>query len=101
MAGDDVADLVVRYAALLSQQNTADSLEIEAFETTGAATTVTLLLNDGLALVTESVDSTLAEPDNAPAERYLRSRIDDLLRRQNPPYDEIAAGDIWNVDQPG
>lgn len=96
LVGDTTAELLVRYATLLSRQRTADSIDINGYDTTGATTVLTLLINEGLSLVAEQVVTDLPEPDNDAADRYLRSEIEAQLRHQNPSYDDIAGTRIWN-----
>ena len=98
LAGDAVAELLVRYAALIGQDHSADSVRIHAIETTGASTVVTLLVNGGLDLAVETVDSEIEDPDNAEAEDYLRSRIDAIEALRHPSAEDIAGTDVWNAE---
>ncbi len=75
LVGDDVADLLLRYSALLAQIHSGDSVSLHATDTDGNDVTAGLLLNSGTALVIESATTGLPEPDNAEAEQYLRSRL--------------------------
>jgi hypothetical protein len=75
LVGDGVADLLLRYAALLAQLRSGDSVTVQATDADGNDVTAGILLNSGTALVIESASTRLPEPDNAEAEQYLRSRI--------------------------
>jgi len=81
MIGDEAADLLLEYAALLAQIGRGDSVRLRAFGIDGEEVTVGFLLNSGTVLLTETSTSTLPEPDNREAERYMRQRLDDY----NPP----------------
>jgi hypothetical protein len=83
LVGDEVAELLLRYGALLAQLRSGDSVSVHATDTDGNDVTAGLLLNSGTALVIQSATTSLPEPANAEAEAYLRSRI--------ASYDVIAA----------
>lgn len=96
LTGDEVSDLLIQYTALLVQQQTADTVDLAAFEMSGTPTTLTLLLSSGLAMVAETIPTDFPAPDNGKLECFLRGRIDALIREQNPPAEDIAGAAIWN-----
>jgi hypothetical protein len=75
LIGDEVADLLVRYAALLGKIHSADSVRIRAIGIDGEAVDADFLLNSGTVLMAESSRSQLPEPDNGDAVEYMRERI--------------------------
>ena len=75
LIGDDVADLLVRYAAQLGRTGSADDVTIRALGVDGQEVALHLLLNSGVTLVTESTGSRLPEPDNHEVVEHLRHRL--------------------------
>lgn len=75
LVGDAAAELLLRYAALLAQVRSGDSVTVRATDADGNEVSAGILLNSGTSLVIESATTHLPEPDNAEVERYLRSRI--------------------------
>ena len=75
LVGDEVAELLLRYGALLAQLRSGDSVSVRATDADGNDVTAGILLNSGTALVVETATTRLPEPDNAEVEQYLRSRI--------------------------
>lgn len=76
LIGDEAADLLLEYAALLAQIGRGDSVRIRAIGVDGDEVTVGFLLNSGTVLLVETSTSTLPEPDNAGVARYMRQRLD-------------------------
>ena len=76
IVGDEVADLVADYAVLVARVNTADSVQLNAYDEGGDYVQATLVLSNGGAILVESTNSNLPDPDNSKAEQYIRSRID-------------------------
>src|SRR5206468_3672347 len=77
LIGDDVADMLVRYAALLGKANSADNVVIRSIGIDGEEVEANYLLNSGTVMMAESTHSTLPEPDNADALAYLQERLED------------------------
>lgn len=92
LMGDEAADLLVEYSALLVDQGGADTVEASAYSGDGDAVTVKLLLGEGAPLMSESTRSTLPEPDNVATVQYmkeqmrLRARVVAIPLEQAPPY---------------
>lgn len=81
LVGDDAADLLISYAAILANQKRADTVDIRAIGVEGANVTATFLLDAGALLMAETTPSTVAAPDNTAAEEYMRDRIAELTKR--------------------
>jgi hypothetical protein len=64
LIGDEAAEMLVSYAALLGQHNSADDVTLSAYGSDGDPVEVTFLLNSGTTLVIESSESEVPEPDN-------------------------------------
>ena len=97
LAGDVAIELVIEYATLLGQQNSADDVDLRVIDTSGDEVVATFLLNGGTAMVAETTGSVLREPDNAEAEQYLRARIARLRGLDEVSPEDIAGSDIWNA----
>ena len=82
LIGDEAAVLLVEYAALLGQRQSADDVRLRAYGDDGDPVEVIFLLNSGTTLMVESSGSTVPEPDNTAALEYMRSRIQFLT---SPP----------------
>ncbi|HEY8319490.1 MAG TPA: hypothetical protein VIG76_11720 [Amnibacterium sp.] len=76
LVGDDVADLLIRYAALLGKVGSADSVSIRSLGIDGELVEALFLLNSGTVLMAESTHSKLPEPDNSDAIQYMRDQIE-------------------------
>jgi hypothetical protein len=82
LIGDEAAELLISYAALLGQQNSADDVTLSAWGADGDPVEVTFLLNAGTTLLVESSESTVPEPDNREAIVDLKER---MRRITSPP----------------
>lgn len=92
LVGDDAADLLVRYAALLAKMQSGDTVTLLAYGVDGAEVEAMFLLNSGTTLMSESTQSELPEPDNADQVAYLRDKIAAF---------ESLSGDIETVTEEG
>lgn len=94
LIGDEAADLLLSYAALVAKVGGGDQVQIRAIGADGDQVTVGFLLNSGTVLLIESAGSALPEPDNSDAEAYMRDRmasyhgIDDEISPFNTVSDE-------------
>jgi hypothetical protein len=88
LIGDEVADTLVRYAALLGKANSADNVIVRSIGVDGEEVEANYLLNSGTVLVSESTRSTLPEPDNADALAYLQDRLQQYETYSLPGPDE-------------
>jgi hypothetical protein len=75
LIGDDTADLLVRYAALLGKTGSADSVSLRAISGDGDEVVAQLLLNSGTVLMAETNHSALPEPNNRDVDEYLKERL--------------------------
>jgi hypothetical protein len=82
LMGDDVADLIIEYAAMLARAGDADTVEVAAYGADGDAVRAKLLLAEGAPLMAETTHTDLPAPDNSETLMYVREQI---LRRSSPP----------------
>src|SRR5215218_2137232 len=83
LIGDDAAELLVEYAALLGQHQSADDVRMMAYGDDGDPVEVVFLLNAGTTLLIESSDSQVPEPENSEAVEYVRQRIEAITSPPN------------------
>jgi hypothetical protein len=82
LVGDEIARLVIEYAAALATAGRADTVEIVAYGADGDKVKALLLLDEGAPLMGESTHSDLPEPDNSEATDYVREHLNLLT---SPP----------------
>ncbi|MCU1543912.1 MAG: hypothetical protein JWM50_1777 [Microbacteriaceae bacterium] len=75
LVGDEAADTLVRYAAILSDTNHADTVIMNAIESGGDSVVATFVLGAGVNLMAQTTSSELNEPGNSEAVDYMNSRI--------------------------
>jgi hypothetical protein len=76
LVGDEVAALLLEYAALVAQVGTGSTVQVNAIGGDGDPVVASFLFNSGTVLMVESTHSELPEPENAEAEADLRARLD-------------------------
>ena len=76
LIGDEAADLLGLYAALLGRIGSADFVELHCIDADADADVAGFLLNGGVSLVVERARTRVPEPDNAAGVRYMRTRLD-------------------------
>lgn len=76
LIGDEAADLLLSYAALIAQIGRGDRVTLRAIGADGDEVQVGFLLNSGTVLLIESSSgSALPEPDNREAIEYMREQL--------------------------
>jgi hypothetical protein len=83
LVGDEVARLLLEYAALVAQVGTGSTVQVNAIDGSGDAVVASFLLNAGTVLMVESTHSPLPEPENGEAEADLRARLDSYAFNEN------------------
>ena len=76
LVGDEVAEVLIQYAALLGKVGSADSVTIRSLGVDGELVEALFLLNSGTVMMAESTHSKVPEPDNSDALQYMRDQID-------------------------
>lgn len=92
LIGDEVADVLTEYAALVASRGLGDRVDLRAIGTDGDEVVVTIVLSSGTAILTETSRNQLAEPDNSEAVAYMRSQIRHVT---SPPPVRPAVMDAW------
>ena len=82
LIGDEVAETLMEYAALIAREGSADTVKVCAIGSDGDEVVAIFLLGSGTNLMSETTHSSLAEPDNSDALMYMRER---MMRLSNPP----------------
>lgn len=82
LIGDEAADTLARYSALLAKHHSGDTVTLAAFGADGQDVDATFVLDQGTNLMAESSHSSIPEPDNAEAVREMREKI---MRLTSPP----------------
>jgi hypothetical protein len=75
LIGDEAADALTEYAALVAKQGTGDRVDIHAFSSDGDEVVATIVLSGGTTLLVETAHNTLPEPDNTEAIAYMHGKI--------------------------
>jgi hypothetical protein len=91
--GDEAADLLLEYAALLANKHSADTVEVNAIGSDGNAVSATFLLDAGAPLMAESTNSEMEPPDNWVAMEYMRGQMSKLRPPLPITSEPIAADD--------
>jgi hypothetical protein len=75
LLGDEAADLLVEYAALIARVAGGDHVRLNALSPQGEVVVVDVLLNAGTVLLVESTRSAFGEPDNTEGIAAMRTRM--------------------------
>lgn len=97
LLGDRTADLLVDYAKVMGQENTADTVELHAISSDGDEVVATFLLNSGVTMVIETTSSTLPEPDNHNANEYIQGEIVRIEEARTLDPAGIAGASVFNT----
>lgn len=97
LVGDEVAEVLLEYAALLGDSAGADTVRINAISADGNHVIASVLLNAGVGLVAETANSQLPEPENGEAVEYMRSRLDGARALLLASPEEVSGATVWNA----
>lgn len=79
LVGDQVAELLLEYAAALATTAETDTVHLHAINgtdpDTGEEVDIMLLLGDGAPLIAETAPTAVPEPKNADTVRYLSEQL--------------------------
>jgi hypothetical protein len=75
LVGDEIAELVIEYAAALTRTGGADTVKVQAYGSDGDKVVATLLLDSGASLMAKTTHSDLPDPDNTEAAAYIRRNL--------------------------
>jgi hypothetical protein len=82
LVGDEAADALTEYSALLAQHGHADTVTLKAYGADGEDVEATFVLDQGTILMAETTHSSIPEPDNSEAVRDMREKG---MRLSSPP----------------
>jgi hypothetical protein len=75
LVGDEAADVLLKYAAVLGQHNTADRVVLRALGSDGDDVDATFLLGQGAPLMAETSTTQIPEPDNTAAINLMHAAM--------------------------
>jgi hypothetical protein len=75
LIGDEAADLLLEYASLLGQNDSADTVTLRAYGDDGDPVDVTFLLNGGTSIIVQTSESEMKEPENSDGIRYMQEKM--------------------------
>lgn len=101
LLGNEAADAVLKYAALLAQHHTADTVTLNAISLDGDEIRVTMLLYTGAPLMSETTHSSQPEPENSVAVSYMAAHTDQLTWLSVAMPDDASSIAAWYADAAG
>lgn len=75
LLGNEAADTLVDYAAVLADRSRADNVTVNAIGADGDDVVATILLDVGAPLMVETSTTRVSEPDNSAVVEYMKERI--------------------------
>jgi hypothetical protein len=90
LIGDDAADALIHYSALLADSGHADSVVLNALDTDGDEIVASFVLGSGTNLMAATSTSKLPVPSNVDGLNYLKQKIENLTSSHNIQPDPEA-----------
>jgi hypothetical protein len=78
LVGDEAADSLVRFAALIADKGRADAVSLNVIAPDGEAIVTSFVLGSGIAVMAESTNSPLPEPDNDQTVATMNAKLEEL-----------------------
>jgi hypothetical protein len=88
LVGDEAADALVRFAAFIADKGRADAISLNVIAPDGEAIVTSFILGSGIAVMAESTNSPLPEPDNADAVHVMNTKMEELAMPRALPDSE-------------
>lgn len=101
LLGNEAADAVLKYAALLAQHHTADTVTLNAISSDGDEVMVTMLLDTGAPLMLETTHNSQPEPENSVAVSYMAAQTGQLTGFSVAVPDDASSIAAWHRDAAG
>jgi len=98
LLGNEAADAVLKYAALLAQNHTADTVTLNAISSDGDEVQVTILLDTGGPILSQTTRSSQPEPDNSVAVSYMEAQTRQLTGFSVAVPDDASPIAAWHRD---
>jgi hypothetical protein len=97
LVGDEAADVLLEYAAVLARTGEADTVELMALGAEGNDVVATFLLGAATVLMAETGNTSVEEPDNHAIVAYMRQRI--IALSTPPPARPYGDEDLGRIDR--
>ena len=99
LTGDEAADTLIRYSAVLAETGHADSVTINALNQDGDDIVASFVLGSGTNVMAATTSSKLPEPLNDEGVAYMQGRLDVLTGPHNvePDPDASAVDDVFDM----
>jgi hypothetical protein len=75
LVGDEAADVIIEFSALLAETGHADAVVLHAIGSDGDEVTASFVLGSGTNLMAETTTSRLPEPNNTEMIAHMRGKI--------------------------
>jgi hypothetical protein len=98
LIGNEAADTLIEYSAVLAEHGHADSVALNAIGADGDDIVASFVLGSGTNLMAESTSSKLPEPNNADGISYMKERLVDMSSTHPVQPDAEAIGDTKAFD---
>jgi hypothetical protein len=79
LIGDEAADVLIRFSALLAEKGHADAISLNVLGEDGDESEASFVIGSGTNLMTASTNSKIPEPDNEQGIGVMREKIERLL----------------------
>ena len=94
LVGDEAADVLLRFAAVVADGGRADTVSLNAIASDGELVVSTFLIGTGTNLMAETTSSPLPEPNNQEAIEYMNEKVRQLVT----PQQVVADSGPWPAD---
>jgi hypothetical protein len=98
LIGDEAADILIEYSAVLAENGHADSVALNAIGGDGDDIVASFVLGSGTNLMAESTSSKLPEPNNTDGISYMKERLVDMSSTHPVQPDAEAISDTKAFD---
>jgi hypothetical protein len=75
LIGDEAADILIRFSALLAEKGHADAVSLNVIGNEGDSIVASFVLGSGTNLMAASTNSAIPEPDNTDGINYMNDKI--------------------------
>jgi len=99
LIGDEAADVLIRFSALLAEKGHADAVSLNAIGNEGDAIVASFVLGSGTNLMSATTNSTIPEPDNSEGIEFMTRKIELLISppQASPNSDDWPAAEEFDT----
>ena len=90
LIGDQAADTLIRFSAVLAEKGHADAVSLNAIGNEGDSIVASFVLGSGTNLMSATTNSTIPEPDNGEGVEAMEQKMQILL---SPPPAQPDSGE--------